>query len=207
MNFQEANATTATPSVESYLASLPRGLASYPECMYRGESLDAWLRQSPTRDVAPLVPSEVAALLDGDRPIPTWVPEVHVNALYLAIRQAHFVDDAAFLAHASESNRAVLDTPVNRLVFWAATPRGILRSGGLRWASLHRGSAVEVRSARDSSAEIGLSFPRGLYPELVLRATGLGIAVALENTGARDVEVNLRTAGPTRALFAARWRK
>jgi hypothetical protein len=62
-----------------------------------------------------------------------------------------------------------------------------------------------VRSARDCSAEIGLSFPRGLYPELVLRATAMGMALALENTGARDVEVHLRAVEPTRARFAARW--
>jgi hypothetical protein len=206
MNVQGLIATPATPSVETYLASLPRGLASYPECMFKGDSLGAWLRQTPTRDVARLLPPHVAALLDRDRPIPTWVPEVHANVLYLAIRDAHFADEAAYLSHARESNRAVLDTPANRLVFWAASPRGILRSAGLRWGSLHRGSALEVRSARDSSADIGLSFPRGLYPELVLRATALGIAVALENTGARDVEVPLRVVEPTRAIFAARWR-
>jgi hypothetical protein len=173
--------------------------------MFKGDSLNAWLQQSPTRTVASLVPPQVAALLERDGPIPTWVPEVHANVLYLAIRRAHFADDAAFLAHARESNRAVLDTPFNRLVFWAAAPRAILRSAGLRWGSLHRGSALEVRSARDCSAEIGLSFPRGLYPELVLRATAMGMALALENTGARDVEVHLRVVEPTRARFAARW--
>ena len=198
-------ARPAAASVDAYLASLPRGLASYPECMFKGESLDAWLRQTPTHDVADLVSPQVAALLDGDRPVPTWVPEVHANVLYLAIRDVHFADDAAYLAHARESNRAVLDTPVNRLVFWATSPRAILRSAGLRWGTLHRGTAIQVRAARDSSVEIGLSFPRGLFPELVLRANGSGIAVALENTGARDVEVHLREVEPTRALFAARW--
>ena len=44
MNSQGANASAATPSVETYLASLPRGLASYPECMFKGESLDAIMR-------------------------------------------------------------------------------------------------------------------------------------------------------------------
>jgi hypothetical protein len=199
-------AAPAATSVETYLASLPRGLASYPECLFKGDSLDAWLRQTPTHDVARLVSPQLAALLDRDRPIGTWVPEVQANALYLAIRDVHFADDTAYLAHARESNRAVLDTPFNRVIFWAASPRAILRSAGLRWGSLHRGTALEVRSARDSSVEIGLSFPRGLYPEIVLRANGLGMAVALENTGAREVEVHLRAVEPTRAIFAARWR-
>jgi len=205
MNVHGGTATTATPSVEAYLASLPRGLASYPECQHKGEPLGVWLQRSPTRDVARLVPPQVAALLDGDRAALSWVPEVHTNVLYLAMRQAHFADDAAFLAHARECNRAVLETPMNRLILWAAAPRSILRGAGLRWASLHRGSSMEVRVLRDSSAEMVLTFPRGLYPELVLRGNATGFAAALENAGARDVEVHLRAVEPTRAIFTGRW--
>lgn len=206
MNVQGGTDATATPSIEAYLASLPRGLASYPECLHKGEPLGVWLERSPTRDVARFVPPQVAALLDRDRPLPTWVPEVHANVLYLAIRHAYFADDAGFMAHARECNRAVLETPTNRLLFWAASPKAILRAAGLRWGSLHRGSAIEVRIAYDSSAEVMLSFPRGLYPELVLRGNATGFAVAVENAGAREVEVHLRSVEPTRALFMGSWR-
>jgi hypothetical protein len=205
MNVQGGTAATATASIEAYLASLPRGIGSYPECLHKGETLGVWLQRSPTRDVARLVPPQVAALLDRDRPAPPWVPHVHANMLYLAIRQAHFADDAAFLAHAHECNRAVLDTPSNRVVFWVAGPRSILRGTGLRWRSLHRGSALEVRVARDNSADVVLSFPRGLFPELVLRGVATAFAAALENAGAHDVEVQLRAAEPTRAFFTGRW--
>lgn len=206
MNFYGGIALGAASSVESYLASLPRGLASYPECMHKGEPLAVWLRRTPTREVSRIVPQQVAQLLDRDRPVPTWVPEVHANVLYLAMREAHFSEDGAFIAHARECNRAVLETPTNRVVFWAATPRAILRAAGLRWGSLHRGSAMEVRVARDNSAEVVLSFPRGLYPELVLRGNATGFALALENAGARDAEVQLRAVEGSRAIFTGRWR-
>lgn len=206
MNVHGGIAAAQTPSVERYLASLPRGLSSYPECMHKGEPLGVWLQRSPTRDVARLVPPPVAGLLDRDRPTPPWVPEVHANVLYLAMRQAHFPDDAAFLAHARECNRAVLDTPMNRVLFWAAAPRAILRAAGLRWGSLHRGSAIDVRFGQDSSATVVLSFPRGLFPELVLRGNATGFALAMENAGAREIEVEVRAVAPTRALFTGRWR-
>src|SRR5215469_9981046 len=135
MDVYGGTATTATPSIETYLASLPRGLSSYPECQHKGEPLDVWLRQSPTRDIARHVPAQVAGLLNRDRAAPTWVPEVHANVLYLAMREAHFADDAAFLAHARKCNRAVIETPMNRLVFWVAATRAILRGAGLRWGS------------------------------------------------------------------------
>lgn len=206
MNVQGGLAVAATSSVEAYLASLPRGLASYPECLHKGEPLGVWLQRSATRDAARLVPPQVAALLDRDRPLPTWVPDVYATVIYLAIREACFTDDAAFIAHARECNRAVLETAANRVVFWAATPRAILRAAGLRWGSLHRGSGIDVRVARDSSAEVVLTFPRSLYAEIVLHGNATGFAVALENAGARDVEVQLRVVEPTRAVFTGRWR-
>jgi hypothetical protein len=206
MNVQGGTAAAATTSIEAYLASLPRGLGSYPECQQKWEPLDVWLRLSPTSGVARLVPAQVAALLDRDRPAPLWVPEVHANVLYLAMREAHFADDTAFLAHARKCNRAVLETPMNRLVFWVAAPRAILRGTGLRWGSLHRGSSLDVRVARDSSAEVVLSFPRGLYPELVLRGNAMAFTVALEYAGAKDADVQLRSVEPTRAHFTGRWR-
>lgn len=190
--------------VDAYLGSLPRGVDSYPECMHKGEPFAVWLRRTPTHGVARLLPPEVARLVAHDRPSPAWVPEVHATAVYLAIRHAHFDDDAAFVAHARECNRAVLDTPTSRLLFWAASPRAILRTAKLLWANLHRGSAIEVRFSRDNSAEALLSFPRGLFPELVLRGTGTGFASALENSGGRGVEVQLRRA-ESPAVFAARW--
>ncbi len=203
MNVFGGFAAAPASNIESYLASLPRGLGSYPECMHKGEPLGVWLERSPLRDVARLVPPSVAWLLD--RPLPTWVPDVHANVIYLAIRQACFADDEGFIAHARECNRAVLETPTNRLLFWAASPRAILRAAGLRWGSLHRGSAIEVRFARENAAEVMLTFPRHLYPEVVLRGNATGFAVALENAGAREVEAHLRSVEPTRAVFSGRW--
>ncbi len=206
MNVHGGIALGAASAVERYLASLPRGLASYPECTHKGEPLAVWLRRSPTRVMARIVPPQLAQLLDQDRPVPNWVPDVHANVLYLAMREAHFADDREFIAHARQCNRAVLDTPTNRVVFWAAAPRAILRAAGLRWGSLHRGSAMEVRVTGDCSAEVVLSFPRGLYPELVLRGNATGFALALENAGAREVEVQLRAVESSRAIFTGRWR-
>jgi hypothetical protein len=206
MNVQGGTAVAATSSVDAYLASLPRGVASYPECQHKGEPLDVWLRQSPIRDLARLVPPQVAVLLDRNRPIPNWVPDVHAHVLYLAMRQVHFADDAAFLAHARAVNRVVLETPASRLLFWAASPRGMMRAAGVRWGNLHQGSTLEVRAARDHSVDATLSFPRNLYPELILRANATGFALVLENAGARDVEMQLRTVTPTHGFFTGRWR-
>ncbi|MGH7439946.1 MAG: hypothetical protein ACRENE_30015 [Polyangiaceae bacterium] len=134
------------------------------------------------------------------------MPEVHATVTYLALREACFPNDAAFLEHARVCNEAILDTPINRVLFWAASPRAILRGSALRWGTLHRGSSLAIRTPSDQSAELTLEFPAKLLPEIVLRGNAVGIALALERTGGRGVEVHLGGATATRAVFEARWR-
>jgi hypothetical protein len=191
--------------VEDYLAAVPGGIDGYPECLHRGEPLAQWIEHSPTAGLEEL-PAPAAALLRRDESMPNWVPEVHATVVFLAIRELHFRDDAAFLEHARRCNQAVLETPTNRLLLWAASARAILRAASLRWGSLHRGSTLEVRTPDERSAEITLAFPPRLLPEIVLRGNGAGLSVALESAGARDVEVELHAMEPSQAVFRARWR-
>jgi hypothetical protein len=191
--------------VEDYLAAVPGGIDGYPECLHRGEALAQWIEHSPTAGLPEQLPARAAALLRRDGGMANWVPEVHATVIYLAIRELHFRDDAAFVEHARRCNRAVLETPANRLLLWAGSPRAILRGTSLRWGSLHRGSTLEARTPDERSAELTLGFPPRLLPEIVLRGNGAGIGVALEGAGARDVEVDLHAMEPSRAVFRVRW--
>jgi hypothetical protein len=194
------------PMVERYFASLPGGASAYPECAHKGETLAMWLSRSPTDGLAERLPAPIASLLDARRPFPAWVPEVHASALYLAIREAHFADDDAFVAHARACNRAVLDTPTNRVLFWVAAPRAILRAASVRWGALHRGSSIEVRITGDTSADLLMTFPPHVFPEIVLRGVATGFTAALENAGARGLVMEVVAVETTRAWFSARWR-
>ncbi len=193
-------------SVERYLASVPGGIEAYPDCAHKGEPLSLWLQRSPTRGIAELLPRPIGALLADVRRLPTWVPEVHATALYLAIREAHFADDDAFLTHARACNQAVLATPTNRVLFWVAAPKAILRAAGLRWGTLHQGSSIDVRITSDTSAEATLRFPPNLLPEIVLRGNGSGFVAAIENAGGRDGTFELRAIDATHAEFVGAWR-
>lgn len=197
---------TTLATVENYLARLPGGIQAYPECNQKGDALSLWLRDSPTSGLIERLPPEAAAVLGSVAHLPVWVPDVHASVLYLAIREVHFADDAAFLAHAKVRNRALLDTPTNRILFWVVSPKDLLRAAGLRWGSFHRGSTLTVRIRGDSSAEFELGFPPHLLPEIVLLGNGTGIAAALEGAGARDVVIEMTDVAPTRARFRASWR-
>jgi hypothetical protein len=190
--------------VEEYLEKIPGGINGYPECMHKGEPFAVWLERSPIAGLAAVLPPEVGRYLQPNARIATWVPEVHTTVVYLAIRE-RLGDDDAFLAHSRTCNRAVLQTPLNRILFAVASPRGILRGAATRWGSLHRGTQVDVRLPDDRSAEVTLTFPPHLLPEIVLGGNGAGIKLALEHAGAREVALETRVLGPTQACFAARW--
>ena len=192
--------------VENYLASIPGGIDGYPDCMHKGEPLGVWLAGSPLSGLSERVPPPVAELLREPANLPTWVPEVHATVIYLAMREVHFASDAAFLQHAEKVNRGVLETPVNRVLFWVASPRAILRGGSVRWGSLHRGSTIEVRTRVENSADLTLRFPPNLLPELIALGNGTGFKLALANAGAHDVSVRLRRFDATHATFEASWR-
>ena len=192
--------------VEEYLASIPGGIDGYPECKHKGEPLGVWLDGSPTDGLSKVIPPRIAELLRPRADLPVWVPEVHATVIYLAMREVHFASDEAFLEHAKRLNRGVLETPVNRVLFWVASPQSILRGGSVRWGSMHRGSTIEVRTRNEGSAETTLSYPPYLLPRLIALGNGTGFKVAMENAGGKNVEVTLREYDSTHATFDSKWR-
>ena len=50
-----------------------------------------------------------------------------------------------------------------------------------------------------------MTFPAHLFPEIVLRGSATGFVAALENAGARHVELTLQHVEATRARFLGRW--
>jgi hypothetical protein len=158
----------------------------------------------PTSGLSDRLPPQAAALLEKPNRIPDWVPTVHANVLYLAIRE-EFAADAPFLAHAKACSRSWLQTPANRALFWVMTPKDILRATGPRWGSVNRGGSIDVRIRGETSAELELGFPPHLFPEIILLAVKTGFVVVLENAGAHDVAIDLQAVEPMRALFLARW--
>ncbi|MGH7440305.1 MAG: hypothetical protein ACRENE_31820 [Polyangiaceae bacterium] len=195
-----------TGLIENYLASIPGGIDGYPECMHKGEPLGVWLAGSPLAGLSERVPAPVAELLREPTNLPVWVPEVHATVIYLAMREVHFVTDAAFLQHAENVNRGVLETPLNRFLFWVASPRAILRGGSVRWGSLHKGSTIEIRKLLEDSARLTLRFPPNLLPEIIALGNGTGFKVALEASGAHDVHITMRSFDSTHATFESHWR-
>jgi hypothetical protein len=185
-----------------YLESLPNGIHSYPQCQARAGILQTFVDAMP----APVEPVDpwVAALL---RPSPrAYVPEVVLQTSLIAMADAAALDDAQFLEWNRKTNRALYGGLLYRALMAIFSPMQLLERAPKRWENFHQGTTLRVRSTGPSEALATLVFPERLYTPLSLHVYAGAFAAALEHARARDVTVELKTAGSTSGEFLARWR-
>jgi uncharacterized protein (TIGR02265 family) len=191
--------------MERYLAALPQGVDSYPECAQKGAILSQALARLPGLRIEAPLPAPVRELLTSP-PLPSaWVPEVRTTAALLAICESHFPSEAAYLEHALQANRALLGSALYRVLMVVATPQLLLRRAALRWEALHRGSRLEMERVENDRARASLTYPPGLFAELLVRSFATAFQAAVEGAGGQAVRCEVVAFGPTRTEYEVRW--
>ncbi|MBK8938509.1 MAG: hypothetical protein IPM79_12940 [Polyangiaceae bacterium] len=156
-------------TVQSYLDTLPAGLASYPQCSSKMSSLLFQLRRRPLRGLAGL-PDEVVEVV-GDPPVATaWIPTTVFIATTLAIEAEHGITDVTL---AIESTEDMLESSLYRFTLRLLTPSMILRAGAATWGMFHRGSTFKARAVA-GALEATLEFPPMLLPQEILQGFAAG---------------------------------
>jgi hypothetical protein len=195
-----------TPSVDRYLATLPNGLASYPECCVKASVLRNTLGSKPLGPDVEL-PLALRRLVDHPPPLTEWIPEVHFNAVSLAIREVHFnprsLDD--YLAWTFEQNRKLLSTPLYRVLFLLLTPERLLSGMQNRWSAFRRGTELQIVSRAAGRVELRLRHPAFLYPALSSQGMSAAFQAAMEHAGAKQARVEVASPGSTETTFLATW--
>jgi hypothetical protein len=195
------------PRLAHYLAKLPRGLDSYPECQAKGAVLRNWLQDAQSLAGSPL-PDELLGYLTSPPSQSAWLPEVHLWAVVLAEVDAAAMSEARFMEWCRELNLRLLKGPVYRFVLVMLSPETILGLGASTFRGFHRGFGITV--GKSAGAERGLlfvqlDFPPHLIDELCLKGLGTAFEVALALGRARAARVTLVEAKATSACFAAEW--
>lgn len=199
--------STPYPSVESYLAELPRGLGSYPQCVAKASVLGDALESRPLHPPAGALPPEILTLVRDPPPVSSWVPETHSNAVLLAILDEHFGahETAQFDDWVYVRNRRLFRRPLYRILFAVVSPERLLVGAERRWEAFHKGTKLSVRVTDESSATMELHSPPHLFPATAARGIVQAVRAALEAAGAKEVQVELVRRAPTRLDYAARW--
>lgn len=196
--------TTAFPRVAAYLAALPSGWLSHPECeckasVYR-EALASLGRTFDTTGLDPLL----ADYVENPLPMSAWVPEVVNAGIYLAICDRAFGDEERFLDWVYRVAVTTFEKPMYRALFYIASPERLARSGATRWAAFHRGTEYSVE-VQKGGARSAWTYPRNLLPRLVVLGSARAVQAAYRAAGAPKAIVRLVEHTPTSARTESIW--
>jgi hypothetical protein len=190
----------------SYIAGLPNGLASHPECQAKGAMVRSMIRD-PLGGVPPdALPSEISQLIRSPPLNSQWVPDTFFFGALLALADLRKLSERAYLDWVLDSNRALFKSPVYKLLS-LATPSLLLTLGSATWGSTHRGSKLSVEGVSTGKGGLAvLTFPERHFshPD-VITAIQAGVQVALELSNAKNPTLTLAKTTPTSAEFVAKW--
>ena len=197
--------TGAFPRAEAYLARLPRGFDSYPECtarasVFRVFSESRSLRGFSWREVHP----KIATTLRTPLPPSGWLPEVSLVSSILAMADHLGLTDDEAVRWFADCSTKLLSNRMYAALISLASPAMLVRSNGMVWRTLHRGVGFGM-VIQDRGANVSVTFPPFLHNDLVMRAQGEGIRLALEMSRARNCSYEIVRATPRSCEYRFDW--
>lgn len=196
------------PLTSAYIAGLPAGLDSYPDCLAHRSILEGLVRDHGHVGRAAGLPGPVRRLLT--LPVKDdWIPEVVFQAANLAIRDHAFEDDAGFMTWTTDWSRELLDKPVLKHLMRLLSPTLVVSGAAKRWKAVHVGSRLEARLLDDEAGRARsvarLTFPPHLFPELFLRGLVGVFDAAVRGARGRDTRVRLLSHSDSHAEYETSW--
>jgi hypothetical protein len=194
------------PRAAAFVAGLPHGLASYPECQQKASLVRALLEGAPIDVPAGLLPPAIAELLANPPPANVWLPVAVGRAAWLAVLDLRFPnDDETALAFADGTYGALARSSMYSQLLHHLPPSVIARGASLRWRALYRGIELELRHVSAEGASGFMRYPAHLTPRFNAISTARGLAISLRASKARTAEVRLVEWTPTYAVIDARY--
>jgi hypothetical protein len=189
----------------AYVASLPRGLASYPECRSKASIWKNIHRWTETGKLVGHVPPELTVfsaegLLDN-----TWISAAESFASHLALRDVLFPSDAAMVEHFRMLDRQLLSGPLYRMLFAVASPLRVVHAADRRFRAMFEGITLAVHQEDDCRVGLSLRYAPGLLPPLVGSLYLVAFEVAAELAGAKAVKSRVISHGDIAAKYELTW--
>ena len=194
------------PRLGAYLAALPAGMRSYPECRVRMATYaGALLGGPPERPHYEGVDPRVRAFL-GEPPRGLWIPEVHLMAGIAAVGDQYDLSREQHYDWLLERNRALFKGGIYRAVMAFLSPELLLRKASDRWTSFHQGTELSFQRTSPNAGLIQLTFPPSLLDEAVARVFGAVFVAAIERANASSAELSVREDASTHVVWLIEWR-
>ncbi len=162
------------PRTSRYLATLPAGLASYPDCVLKATYARAAQASLPDGFTAQDFPFELQGVLyhspsDGDH-----VPEVHMVALMHAMNDLVFDSEDEMIDWAERGMIRMLDESPFRGFVAMTPPDRFPRSAQWVWKTLREGSTIEVLEEAPGLVRGRIEYPEHMFDEFYTRVIAGG---------------------------------
>jgi hypothetical protein len=194
----------AFPRTAAYVAALPNGLDSYPQCRARTDVNRVVLERFPKLlEHGGVDPSLVQRLVRATR-AGDWMTEVEAVTTRLMVRDTALVTDTAYRQWNHAVAAEVFSRPMYRVLMYVMSPTLVLMGASKRWAAFREGTTL-VSRADKSKRELELSYPPKLYTEIVLHGIGEAFRAALVAAGAKEPLLDLDEAGAEKARWRVSW--
>lgn len=178
------------PNLEEWLAKLPDGEHSYPQCVMKAGLVNVALEHRtfvPPEDL----PAWLRAFVEQPHTATAWVPIVHCNAYLLAQLDADFGGSVErYLEFNYDVNRAFAESSMYRMLYRVVSPSFLLRRAADMFRLVYRGLGFAV-SAHQGSATLRITHPPQLYPRCLAEGWAAAMRATLDNAGAREARVEL----------------
>jgi hypothetical protein len=199
------------PTAAAYVEKLVGGLSAHPQCLVKGSVMREILRAPFALELRHALPAEIAIHFEHVPVATSWVPEVHVQAMLLAIFDRFFAarpggGDAAFVEWAYEENRRLFDTPLYKVIFFVMSPERLMNGVEKRWGTFRRGTTLHVVERRPGFVRLVVRHPGGLYTELLARVRATSFRAAAVCAGAHDARVRVEARRAAETDFVLTWR-
>lgn len=195
------------PETEAYLAQLPDGLDSHPQCQVKASLYRSALEARPVPAAAiEELPPVLGRMAAHPHPVSAWVPEVHSLALVTAVSEATCASLEDFERLSYLRQRRLFDSPLYRIAVRLATPNLLLRTATLRWRSIHRGTAWEVDENRPGFARMSMRHPPHLWSTRARVGLTAGFRALVDLCGGRGSVVSVADASESHMTLEGSWR-
>lgn len=194
------------PELVRYLAALPSGIDSYPDCRAKASLYRSVADASPIREAdRDALPKPLLRLLTHPVPISSWIPEVHSHALMLAIYDRCFSSVEEFTEFTYQRQRNLFGGRVYSIALHIVTPKMLVKTAAIRFGMFHRGTDFVVSELEATGAMVNVTCPPGVYDDISRIALCEGLRAALDLCMGGGASVKVVETTRSRTTIRVRW--
>lgn len=187
--------------MDAYLASLPAGLESYPQCRIKGAAFAPLVKSPPPGLDPSVLPASLRGVLERPPSVTDWVPEVWFASIVHHLRDAVFDTDEAYEAWNLEGMRNTLGGPLYRMRFAFLSPRRMAKMAPRSWSSFRLGSHRTLLEEHPDHNVGQLEYPEHFVDEFYMRFHGRSIEYIYSLSRAKNPRFALLEWTPTKSVF------